>query len=138
MKKGITPVIAIILLLLLTISMVGFAFVWFNRVVSEAGANVEDQTLQELNRQGQRVRIENIQPSTGFVTIRNTGTVDVTGSSIILFENNGVISNCVFSGTITPGSTATSSGAGCNSCVSGTDRIKVTAPGGIDEAICPS
>ncbi len=45
-KKGITPVIATILLLLITISMVGFAFVFFQRTTQTAARSGEEQLNQ--------------------------------------------------------------------------------------------
>ncbi|MBS3054042.1 MAG: hypothetical protein J4431_00710 [Candidatus Aenigmarchaeota archaeon] len=42
MKKGITPVIAIILLLLITIAVIGFATGFFQSIVTTGGQQAQD------------------------------------------------------------------------------------------------
>ncbi len=132
--KGITPVIAIILLLLITISMVGFAFVWFSRVTSSAGAQIENSTLSQLRTQGQRITIENINPSAATVTVRNSGTVSIADTELALYVNNALTA-CAWAPTsISPGGRTTCDWSG-SACASGT-TVKVVAPGGQDISTC--
>jgi len=135
--KGITPVIAIILLLLITISMVGFAFVWFSRVTSSAGAQIENSTLSQLRTQGQRISIENINPSGATVTVRNSGTVSIDQTELALYINNGIFPTCI--GGWTPTSMAPGGRMTCDfnasACTSGY-TVKVVAPGGQDVSTC--
>src|SRR3989338_8298270 len=72
MSKGITPVIAIILLLLITISMVGFAYVFFSRTVSSSGQQIENQTRQLVQQGSVRFSIEGA--SGNKIYLRNHGT----------------------------------------------------------------
>ena len=58
--KGITPVVAIILLLLITISMVGFAFVWFTRIGELTTQQTQTQLQSQLDAAAQKVRIDSI------------------------------------------------------------------------------
>ena len=134
--KGITPVIAIILLLLITISMVGFAFVWFSRVTSSAGSQIENSTFAELRRQGQRITIENINPSAATVTVRNSGTVSIADTELALYTNNVLLTpGCTWSPTsIAPGARTTCD-FNSSACATGT-TVKVVAPGGQDLSTC--
>src|SRR3989338_429961 len=133
--KGITPVIAIILLLLITISMVGFAFVWFSRVTSSAGSQIENSTLSQLRTQGQRITIENINPSGATVTVRNSGTVSIDQTELALYINN-VLTACSWAPTsISPGARTTCDWSG-SACAAQT-TVKVVAPGGQDVSTCP-
>ncbi len=139
MKKGITPVIAIILLLLITISMVGFAFVWFSRVAQTATEQTEKQLQSDLSRQGKKIAIDNLQLSTGVlegsVSIRNIGTSNIAAGDIKLYVNNAVQVGC--------DSLALAAGAvgSCdidvNTCNSDSgNTLRVTAPGNQDQVTC--
>ncbi len=89
MSKGITPVIAIILLLLITISMVGFAFVFFGRVTSTSGAQIENATQQLVQQAGARFAIEGYDKN--HIYIRNTGNVPIT--SLAFYVENTLVPN---------------------------------------------
>ena len=138
--KGITPVIAIILLLLITISMVGFAFVWFQRVASTATAATDTQLQNQLNKQGQTISIEGAYCSSGGcatkeVYFRNSGTVALSSGSIAAFVNNSAaVSGSCPSTTVAAGATftCTLSVAPC----SGSTAVKATAPGNTDQITC--
>ncbi|MBI4170658.1 MAG: hypothetical protein HY514_03110 [Candidatus Aenigmarchaeota archaeon] len=132
--KGITPVIAIILLLLITISMVGFAFVWFSRVSTTAGTNIESQLNTTLTASGKKVGIDAISAATSNVTVRNTGSATILTSEIAVYSG-GALQTCTWTfGSIAPGSVASCDWS-AGSCTGGT-LIRVTAPGGSDENTC--
>ncbi|MBI2578391.1 MAG: hypothetical protein HYW26_01640 [Candidatus Aenigmarchaeota archaeon] len=131
-QKGITPVIAIILLLLITISMVGFAFVWFTRVSQISSERTESQLTEQLTQQEKKIRIDNAKSNT--VTLRNIGTKDVASSELGFFVDDAQASLTSGCATLTVGEVET-----CTisvSCVAGTGKIKVTAPGNQDVVIC--
>ena len=86
--KGITPVIAIILLMLITISMVGFAFVWFNRVTSEIGGEITTQTQATVAQAQTKVTIDNIDVANDMVYIRNSGSIGIVFSNQIYQTKN--------------------------------------------------
>ncbi len=76
-SKGITPVIAIVLLLMVTIALVGFSFVWFQGVFQQtaetAGRGVEHQSAQI----GTNFRIDNA--DNFYVAIRNSDINALSG-----------------------------------------------------------
>ena len=131
--KGITPVIAIILLLLITISMVGFAFVWFQRVAQTATENTDTQLQAQLTQQSQKIRIESAAGTS--VSLRNTGSQSIPVGSVAIFVNGTVrTSGSCPSGAIAPGSvfSCTSTAGLC----SGSSTVRVTAPGNADQITC--
>jgi flagellin-like protein len=136
-SKGITPVIAVILLLLITISMVGFAFVWFQRVAITTTSAVENQTRNILEKQQQVIKIDNIDSSSGTDTkvyIRATGTQSIPNSGLQVYVN-GARQTCAWDlPTLNPGSIIKCTFAPV--CTSGA-TLRVTAPGNLDETRCP-
>lgn len=130
--KGITPVIAVILLLLVTISMIAFAFVWFGRVSTTAMNAVENSSNQMYNTAGKIITIDNIESATSKVTVRNIGTLTIAGSELVVYKSNALVT-CSFS-SIAPGQSGMCQIAGGGSCAGLT--IKVTAPGNFDQTTC--
>ncbi|OYT56600.1 MAG: hypothetical protein B6U68_03020 [Candidatus Aenigmarchaeota archaeon ex4484_14] len=133
MKKGITPVIAIVLLLLITIALVGFAYVWFNRVAVEISENVGNQSAEQTRQMGQLVRIESCSGTTA--TIRNRGTETFNIDTDLVFLVNNVVDSspgCSVSGDLAPGAVATCTGLGD---LSG-KTLQVSAPGNSDSMTC--
>ncbi len=136
--KGITPVIAIILLLLITISMVGFAFVWFQRVAQTATEGTESQLQEQLSQQGQKVRIDNIDDTNNAVSLFHSGTVTSDTSKVSVFINDARVT-CAWSasGSWAPGTSKDCTVAAGFSCSgTGATRIKATAPGNQDATSC--
>lgn len=134
--KGITPVIAIILLLLITISMVGFAFVWFTRVSELATQQTQAQLEEQLTQQAQKIRIDAVTSTT--VTVRNSGSQIIPTSRLTFFVA-GEVRTCIpaLSANLAIGATVTCTWSG-PSCSEGAKKpIKVTAPGGSDSVNCP-
>ncbi len=107
--KGITPIIAIILLLLITISLTGVAFLWFTRMgetSSQAGSSQLNKTTGQMLI---RIRIDNIEPSPprgegggggvphlpdnqpgNAITIRNMGSHDISSSEMGFYVDNEI------------------------------------------------
>jgi len=151
--KGITPVIAVILLLLITIAITGFAFVWFGRIASTA-ANITESELAALrDTTAKKVAIDNVDTQRLNVTIRNIGSLTLSTNDIQVYVNNA-IKTCKWDvatvpANIAPGTTITChygvSGDGCNvlpapvtctnKCISGTS-VRAASPGNSDEVIC--
>jgi flagellin-like protein len=135
-KKGITDIIAIVLLLMITISMVGFAWIWFQRTSQAAMDKTQKQLENNQNISGQTIMIDNVDKVGGSITIRNTGTQVINAAQIGIYANgNRVVCNAPFNTTnLAMGSTltcinATSSIVGCSS-------VRVSAPGNIDTMDC--
>ncbi len=134
--KGITPVIAVILLLLITIAMVGFAFVWFGRIAGAATNATQQQLESQLSQQAKRVSIDNLNAAQSNVTFRNTGTATIAGSEISVYAG-GTLVTCIWSppsAVVAPGATMSCDWSG-SACTANT-LVRVTAPGGADESTC--
>ena len=82
MHKGVTPVIAIILLLLITIAIVGFVTVFFQNVVEDTGTDTQESLETTLDIQGQKVEIISIE--NGNIAVKNVGTADISGDKITI------------------------------------------------------
>ncbi|MCX6815558.1 MAG: type IV pilin [Candidatus Aenigmarchaeota archaeon] len=136
MKKGITPVIAVILLLLITIAMVGFAFVWFGRVMQSAGNSTEQSMNALTSQQAKRISIDNVNNATWQVTVRNIGSQVIQTSDLAVYvDNTG--KTCAWVGMpLAPGGTATCTWSPTTWCVQGQGAVKITAPGNTDEQTC--
>lgn len=134
--KGITPVIAIILLLLITISMVGFAFIWFQRVAQTATSAADTQLAGQLNRQAQIASIDNIDDTNNNITIRHSGTASMSTSDIAVYLNStGVTCAWNVPGSWAPGAFRACTVVGGLSC-SGTTQVRIAAPGNQDSTLC--
>ncbi|MBI2578146.1 MAG: LamG domain-containing protein [Candidatus Aenigmarchaeota archaeon] len=79
--RGITPVVAIILLLLITISMVGFAFMFFTRTAQTSAESGEEQLEQQLQQASGQFSIEGTSPSAQ-VYVRNRGSAPLANFSV--------------------------------------------------------
>jgi flagellin-like protein len=138
--KGITPVIAVILLLLITVAMVGFAFIWFSRVTAMTTNATQAQIENTMSMQAKRVAVENIDSTNSVVSIRNIGSQSLLRADLALYVNGAKV-NCLagvkdWPASITPGGTGNCDWSDGPACTPGT-TIKVTAPGNFDESQCP-
>lgn len=137
--KGITPVIATIMLLLITISLVGFAYTWFSTIWQGVATSTQNATETQIRTMGQKVVIDNA--ASGNIVVRNAGTYNIPWSSMTVYINSvyknvryppAVTQDCNWSfSDIAPGGTIR---IDC-SCTSG-DDVKVTAPGNIAILSC--
>ena len=130
-SKGITPVIAIILLMMITIAMVGFTYIWMKRVFSSAANSTSSSLNEQQKAMGQKVTIIKASNSTGSITIRNSGTYSIDTNKLVVFVNGATVSCSWDKSTIGPGDVTTCS----TTCPSG-DEVDVNAPGGTDTATC--
>ncbi len=134
--KGITPVIAIILLLMVTIVVIGFATGFFQSMINVAGSQLEEQTQQTTQQIAKVVTIDSAATvgSNTEVTVRASGSKDVPSSEISVFLDDA-IQSCTFSpDPVVVGTTSTCTISG-QTCSSGTE-VKVTSPGGEDTFEC--
>jgi len=129
--KGITPVIAIILLLLITISMVGFAWVWFGQVSQRLTTDIENRTFEQINRQEKTIRIDNANGVN--IDIRATGSSIIQISEIQVYVDD-IRQTCDWGGltSVAPAAVET---CVIPACTAG-QTIRATSPGGTDEVLC--
>ena len=148
--KGITPVIAIILLLLITISMVGFAFVWFSRVTQSATQSGSEQINTISQNAGKRITFEQVDATNDRVYVRIAGSSPVTPSEISVYVNDALMTAGTWydSSCAAPAYTPTTqmtpnalvcyvpTGANPIQCPAVPFKIRMQAPGGFDETSC--
>jgi len=90
MKKGISAVIAIVLILMITIALAAMAYVWFTTVFGEiseeAGESAGDVTESMQTRFSIEAAKYNLTNNTVDVSVRNTGTgtVDLTNVAVYI------------------------------------------------------
>src|SRR3989344_3490275 len=81
--KGITPVIAVILLLLITIAIIGFTSVFFQQTVTTGGEQAQEAAAGQANKALQTAEIVDV--SNGKVTIKNVGTEPISTANVQIF-----------------------------------------------------
>ncbi|MAH42829.1 hypothetical protein CL614_03840 [archaeon] len=144
-RKGITPVIAVVLLLMITVALIGFAFIWFQGVWEDVSEGVGDKIADDINKWDQTIKIDNVKDAdtdagstvdnTSIVYIRSTGNAEVLVSSMSVY-NDDVPIDCYWS----VGGTGKLAPKGLIECKSfsaivSEDVIKVTAPGNNDVTV---
>lgn len=103
--KGISAVIATILLLLVTISIMGFVYIYLSGTVTTLGAKTEEEIKAEAAKYSKGIWFENAAGTQ--VVIRNLGSQNINTSEVNVYINN-VLKTCTWSPeTISPNSIAT-------------------------------
>ena len=102
--KGISSIIVAILLLMISISMVSFGYVFLSGTLSDTTESVEELGEQSSTTLLSKMRIDSVIDDE--VYLRNTGKVNVSQFSVFVNDvpDNGAISNKF---SIAPGDTAT-------------------------------
>lgn len=131
--KGITPVIAIILLLMITIALAGFAFVWFGRVGQQVTNQTAEQLAEQQRKQATSAIIDNIDAANGIVTIRNSGTVTINTNELGIYVDGTPIQCTGLGATIAPGATATCTNT---TVIPGCVSVRITTVGTGDQRSC--
>ena len=83
--KGITPIIAIILLMMITIALAGFTYIWLQGVFKTSSNNTKTQLEQQQRSMMKTIRIDSATSGTGELAIRNTGSESITSNEIAVF-----------------------------------------------------
>lgn len=132
--KGITPVIAIILLLMITIALIGFAFVWFTSIAGTLTNQTGQQLTQQQRKMMTSAKIDALDTTSGTLVIRNTGTVALKISELEVYVNNTApVSDCSFTKTeLTPGETDSCTSGAFQDCI----NIVITTIGTGDTKSC--
>ncbi len=134
--KGITPVVATILLLLITVVIVGIVMVFFQRTVSGATGATEETLGSQTSQSAKIIRITNANCVSGATTVsmRNSGTQGIIASDVSVFIDN-VIKSCSWADMpVAAGGSAT-----CTITEAGdssSKKVKVVSPGNIDVVVC--
>ncbi len=88
-RKGITPVIALVLLLMMTVAAAGMAYVWFMDVQEETQDTVKDSLSQRTDQMAAAVKIDatyedGLVATSTDIIVRNIGSTTYTGMSTVL------------------------------------------------------
>lgn len=107
-RKGITPVIAIVLLLMMTVAAAGMAYVWVRGVQEDTQKSVGDTLKTKTEQMSGEVTIDNVYENgtadVFLISVRNTGTVTFT-SNVLTYAGP---KNCTQVNINAPGSSALS------------------------------
>ncbi len=102
--NGITPIIAVIVLLILTVSIIGVAFVFFSRTTQQAGEDIGGIAEQQFSKMGVDIRIDSAVGNK--VYIRNTGSVPIANTSVGFYVNDLPVNASSQFASIQPGQIA--------------------------------
>ncbi|MBI5697590.1 MAG: hypothetical protein HZC29_03665 [Thaumarchaeota archaeon] len=123
MPKGITPVISIVLLLMITVVLIGAAFLFFTKVFQTSSKAGEEQTEQMTEQAAVLFKLDSIDTNNDVIYLRNTGTAPITNLTIYV---NNQQTDSIYS-TIQPGQTGSVQLAA--SMQEGTNKIKIASTG---------
>lgn len=86
-RKGVSPVIATLLLIVIAVTAAILAYVWVTGYMGRVTGTVEQQTAEQMQ---ERIKINAVTTGTGSVTISvaNIGEVDVTISGAYILNEN--------------------------------------------------
>jgi flagellin-like protein len=132
MKKGITPVVATILLLIIVIAIVGYSFGFFQRIFTTAGTTAESEIGGVTGNIKQAVSIDSVSGTSLY--LRNTGTAALGVSGISAYVN-GVQVACDWGTTTTIGANEVKGCTLASACASGSS-LRVTTAGLVATATC--
>ena len=137
-KKGVSPLIAAVLLIAFTVSVSMIIMGWFSTFTRTATANISATTTEAIGCNAASINIEHVYSSgtTGTIVVKNTGFKDVTVQGMIVNSTGGTCSNTT-GGTLSKGSIMTLTISGCaptDMADAYFDRAIVTTDcGGVDD-----
>ena len=137
--KGITPIITVILLLLIAVVMVGFAFGFFSNIFTVSKTETESALNTTVSIYGKQIRVDNIDTQAlRVVTVRAVGPRGLNVGEVSIYNASGslaITTGTCPSGTVNPGGTGSCTLIS-NGCMSGS-TLRVVAPGNTDTKVCP-
>lgn len=89
--KGITPVIATILLVLIVVALGGVFAAWTSRVAStttEAGTQQVETVTGQLQKS---IAIDSVDCANGHIYVRNTGSVQIAQTEIGVYDDGAMV-----------------------------------------------
>ena len=104
-RKGITPIIAIVLLLMMTVAAFGLTFVWVQETQSEIQESISQDITDITDKNSATFNIESIYNDTGNIAIvlRNTGRYSFDDlSTFSIYLDGKMKTNPLASGTQFP------------------------------------
>jgi flagellin-like protein len=132
-KKGITPIISVILLLMMTIAIAGLAYGWLNRMQTTITTSSENTSGKFLKGMNVQLRIDGYNTSCGgdstvipTVFVRNSGTE--TAANLQLYVDDSLIQGSA-NASLSAGTTTqyVLSNQTCNLWVNRSKTIKIAS-----------
>lgn len=130
-RKGITPVIAIVLLLMMTVAAAGLAYMWVIGVQQEAQTGIETQVQQIQQQAAAQLTIDTVYNETGNIdfVLRNSGTYAFSTTDVSNFayyiDGKTITPNVACPGTLATGKTCTVETSSTFPIEVGTDGSKI-------------
>ena len=122
--KGVSAVIVMILILLISVALTGLGYLFFTEVLTSVTTAGEESISQSVTSMLSQMRIESVSAASNNIYIRNTGKVNLTDFTVYI--NDGLVVPSTPLPSLAPGSVGT---IGMPS-LSGGDIVKVTAAQG--------
>ena len=104
-RKGLSPIISIVLLLLVTITIFGFIAFFIFDTTKNIKEETETSISNEFKKQYTKIKIENVNEKG--VLIRNTGSQDILKDELRIFINETEINATADNDVIKPNSFVT-------------------------------
>jgi len=138
--KGITPILAVIMLLIITVSMVGFAFVWFNSVWENVANSTKTAADKRTIIVNQKIDIETAKDQE--IVVRNVGNFDISYKELSVYiaddyKDTGLESidpgdDCDWNQESIPPNQIMYVNCACSTG----SKVKIVAPGNTDLIVC--
>ena len=142
MMKGISPLIASVLLIAFTVSVAMIVMGWFSGFTKTTTENISNSAVQGIDCSSASVDIDHIYitGTSAIIILKNTGSVGLQATGMIINTTGG---SCVSSTTtITQGNTTSLSLTGCypaamggSSCLYFSKAIITTSCSGVEDSI---
>ncbi len=89
-RHGITPVVSIVLLLMMTVALAGAAYSWFNQIQTDIQTDAERQLSTDLEARDVQC-VDSPDEDYILAAVKNTGDRDLVGRSVdmYVYDNNG-------------------------------------------------
>ena len=136
--KGLSAIISIILLVMISVSLAGLAWLWFFQISNLLKNTATNATETVTTKLGMQFRLEAAKfysPNYVNATIRNIGTVDINLATLGIFIDNSLHTTAAYipnTGKIIPGETTTikitNNTAACSSKI-----LKITIESGTED-----
>ena len=97
MKKGVSAVIAIVLILMITVALAAMAYVFFTSVFTQISKGASESVSNVGTAVGTQLIIENVAgsgwPGWANITIRNVGTVNINLTKLSFYVDNTLMTD---------------------------------------------
>lgn len=138
MKKGVTPVVAVIMLLLIVISLVGGIFVWMRGTMGKLTEKGTEEVTSQLKKSDQTIAIQSVDKPNNNIYVKHTGDeYAISTDELDVYQNEVYTSPTWQESDCSTGLTELSPDqVACVSFASlaTDDTIRIVAPGNSDSA----